>query len=72
MEYKDHTVVVAVIGVLRSDRWQAAFSIHKPTGQGIECVHRVDDPTPYATRDEAADAAYRAARDWIDAQCKVN
>ena len=72
MDYKDHTIVVAVIGVLNTDLWEASFSIHKPTETGITCVHRVNDATPYSTRDVAEDAAYEAAREWIDEQCKLN
>jgi hypothetical protein len=72
MQYKGHEIVVSLLGVQDSDRWQSAFSVHKATDRGVECVYRMDDPTLRATRDEAEDAAYRAARAWIDARCRVN
>jgi hypothetical protein len=73
VEYKGHTIVVAVVGVVNSDRWQAIFSIHKPGVCGGDvCVHRSFDPEPYATRDEAEDAVYSAARAWIDEHCRLN
>lgn len=72
MQYKGHEIVVAILGVPQSGRWQSGFSIHKETDRCVECVYRMDDPTPYESSGEAEDAAYHAARAWIDAQCKVN
>ena len=72
MEYKGHLIVVAVVGALGIDRWQAVFSIHKSTERGLECVHRCDDDRYYPTREEATDAGFRGARDWVDEKCRVN